>query len=88
MLARCRGVAAERDRVRAGLLAMGYVVPPSQANFVWLPLGQQTAAFNEHCLEHKVVVRPFPGDGARITIGDPSENEMFLAAAAGFQPPM
>jgi histidinol-phosphate aminotransferase len=88
MLARCRGVAAERDRVRAGLLAMGYVVPPSQANFVWLPLGQRTAAFNEHCLEHKVVVRPFPGDGARITIGDPSENEMFLAAAAGFQPPM
>ena len=39
MLARCRGVAAERDRVRAELLAMGYPVPHSQANFVWLPLG-------------------------------------------------
>ncbi|MGH3780831.1 MAG: histidinol-phosphate transaminase [Pseudonocardiaceae bacterium] len=81
MLERCRGVTAERDLVRAELLAMGYAVPRSQANFVWLPLGEQTAAFAEHCLEHKVVVRPFSGDGARITIGDASENGMLLAAA-------
>jgi histidinol-phosphate aminotransferase len=82
VLARCQGVAAERDRVRAGLLAMGYPVPDSQANFVWLPLGAQTTAFTEHCLEHKIVIRPFPGDGARITIGDPAENDAFLAAAS------
>jgi histidinol-phosphate aminotransferase len=81
MLARCQGVATERGRVRAELLTMGYPVPPSQANFVWLPLGAQTAAFTEHCLEHKVVIRPFPGDGARITIGDPAENKLLLAAA-------
>lgn len=81
MLDRCRGVATERDRVRAELLAMGYPVPCSQANFVWLPLGEQTVAFTEYCLEHKVIVRPFPGDGARITIGDASENLMLLAAA-------
>jgi histidinol-phosphate aminotransferase len=81
LLARCQRVAAERDRVRAELLAMGYPVPDSQTNFVWLPLGAQTAAFDEHCLAHKVVVRPFPGDGARITIGDPTENETFLTAA-------
>ncbi|MGH3548618.1 MAG: histidinol-phosphate transaminase, partial [Pseudonocardiaceae bacterium] len=81
MLDRCRSVTAERDRVRAELLAMGYPVPRSQANFVWLPLGEQTAAFAECCLEHKVIVRPFAGDGARITIGDASENGMLLAAA-------
>jgi histidinol-phosphate aminotransferase len=81
MLARCRGVGAERDRVRAELLAMGYPVPRSQANFVWLPLGEQTTAFSKHCLEHKVVIRPFPSDGVRITIGDPAENELFLTAA-------
>ena len=84
MLARCRAVAAERDRVRAELLEMGYLVPRSQANFVWLPLGEQTVAFNEHCLGHKIVIRPFPGDGARITIGDPAENEAFLTAARGW----
>ncbi|MBV8539039.1 MAG: histidinol-phosphate transaminase [Pseudonocardiales bacterium] len=81
LLARCRGVVAERARVRAELLALGYPVPDSQANFVWLPLGEQTATFTEHCLAHKIVIRPFPGDGARVTISDPSENDTFLAAA-------
>ncbi|MEO7195781.1 MAG: histidinol-phosphate transaminase, partial [Pseudonocardiaceae bacterium] len=79
LLARCRGVAAERDRVRAELLTLGYLVPDSQANFVWLPLGGRTAAFAEHCLAHKIVIRPFPGDGTRITIGDPVENDAVLA---------
>ncbi|MGH3908320.1 MAG: pyridoxal phosphate-dependent aminotransferase [Pseudonocardiaceae bacterium] len=84
LLARCRGVATERDRVRGELLAMGYPVPDSQTNFVWLPVGERTAAFNEHCLEHKVVVRAFPGDGTRVTLGDHGENEAFLAAARSF----
>ncbi|MGH3940634.1 MAG: pyridoxal phosphate-dependent aminotransferase [Pseudonocardiaceae bacterium] len=84
LLARCRAIATERGRVRAELLGMGYEVPQSQANFVWLPLGARTAAFNDHCLEHKVVVRAFPGDGARVTVGDPDENEAFLAAARNF----
>lgn len=82
LLARCRGVCAERDRVRAELLAMGYAVPDSQANFLWLPLGERTTAFTEHCLDHKIVIRPFTGEGVRVTISDPAENEAFLAAAA------
>jgi histidinol-phosphate aminotransferase len=81
LLAHCREVAAERDRVRAELLAMGYAVPDSQTNFVWLPLDERSTAFNEHCQAHKIVIRPFSGDGVRVTIGDPHENEMFLAAA-------
>ncbi|MGH3686937.1 MAG: pyridoxal phosphate-dependent aminotransferase [Pseudonocardiaceae bacterium] len=81
LLARCRGVVAERNRVRAELLAMGYPVPESQANFVWLPLGAQTTPFTEHCLEHHIVIRPFSPDGARITISTRSENEVFLTAA-------
>jgi histidinol-phosphate aminotransferase len=85
LLARCQRIATERDRVRAELLAMGYLVPDSQANFVWLPLGERTAAFDEHCLEHKVVVRGFPGAGARVTVSDPAENEAFLAAARSFR---
>ena len=87
LLARCQGIAAERDRVRAELLAMGYPVPDSQANFVWLPLGERTAAFNNHCLDHKIVIRPFPAEGARVTISTPTENEAFLAAARTFDLP-
>jgi histidinol-phosphate aminotransferase len=85
LLARCQGVTTERDRVRAELLAMGYPVPDSQTNFVWLPLGEQTTDFAEHCLSHKIVIRPFPGDGARVTISDAADNELFLAAARSWR---
>ncbi|HEX8866648.1 MAG TPA: histidinol-phosphate transaminase [Lentzea sp.] len=84
LMVRCRAIVAERVRVRGELLAMGYDVPETQANFVWLPLGERTAAFNEHCLAHKVVVRAFVGEGARVTIGEPDENDAFLAAARSF----
>lgn len=84
LLARCRGVAAERDWVRGELAAMGYAVPPSQTNFVWLALAARTEEFNEHCLENKVVIRAFAGDGARVTVGERAENEVFLAAARSF----
>jgi histidinol-phosphate aminotransferase len=81
---RCREIMGERVRVRDALLGAGYDVPETQANFVWLPLGERTAAFNEHCLEHKVIVRAFAGDGARVTIGTPQENDVFLTAARSF----
>jgi histidinol-phosphate aminotransferase len=84
LLARCREIMADRTRVRAELLAMGYDVPVTQANFVWLPLRERTMEFNEHCLDHKVIVRPFAGDGARVTIGDPAENDTFLEVAQSF----
>ena len=65
-------------------MEQGYELPASQANFVWLPLRERTTAFNEHCLQRRIVVRAFPGDGARVTIGTPAENDAFLAAAASF----
>ncbi len=85
LLASCAEVADERERVRAALLGAGYDVPPSQANFFWLPLGEDTAAFAGHCLDQKVVVRPFPGDGARVTVGTPEENDVFLTAARSWR---
>jgi histidinol-phosphate aminotransferase len=84
LLVRCRQIVGERGRVRSELLAMGYEVPPSQANFVWLPLGERTMAFNEHSLDQKVIVRAFGGDGVRVTIGEPAENDAFLAVARSF----
>ncbi|WP_018683404.1 histidinol-phosphate transaminase [Actinokineospora enzanensis] len=84
LLARCREIVAERGRVRAELVEAGYEVPESEANFVWLPLGERAMEFNEHCLAQKVVVRAFAGDGVRITITTPDENDVFLAAARSF----
>ncbi|MGW6376584.1 histidinol-phosphate transaminase [Rhodococcus sp. NPDC055112] len=83
LLARTDGVVAERTRVRDALIAGGYDVPPTSANFLWLPLGDQAAAFGEAGVAAKVLTRPFAGDGVRVTIGDPDENDTFLAFALG-----
>jgi len=84
LLASCADVIQERVRVRDALLAAGFTVPPTQSNFVWLALGEHTAPFAAHCLDHKVVVRPFHPDGVRVTVSTPEENDAFLAAARAF----
>ncbi|AQA24934.1 aminotransferase domain protein [Rhodococcus sp. MTM3W5.2] len=63
LLARTDGVVAERTRVRDALIAGGYDVPPTSANFLWLPLGDQAAAFGEAGVSAKVLTRPFAGTG-------------------------
>jgi len=78
---RCELVIAERERVTAALGALVAGVPPSQSNFVWLPIGARSAAFAEACAAGGVLVRAFPGDGVRVTIGTPAENDAFLALA-------
>jgi histidinol-phosphate aminotransferase len=84
LLASCAVAIEERVRVRDALLDTGYPVPPTQSNFVWLALGERTAPFAAHCMDHKVIVRPFHPDGVRVTISTPEENEAFLAAARSF----
>jgi histidinol-phosphate aminotransferase len=74
----------ERDRVAKELAAAGYDVPLSQANFVWLPLGDDSAAFAAHCESGGVTVRPFAGEGVRVTTGLPDENDQFLALVSAW----
>ncbi|MDL9937718.1 histidinol-phosphate transaminase [Gordonia sp. ABSL1-1] len=81
LLARTDAVVAERTRVTARLRDAGYRVPPSQANFVWLDLGDATIDFATACVAAGVVVRPFAGDGVRVTITNETENDAFLAFA-------
>ncbi|MEU4383156.1 histidinol-phosphate transaminase [Micromonospora echinofusca] len=78
---RCALVVAERDRVTEALRKLVGDVPDSQANFVWLPLGDRAVDFAKACEARGVIVRPFAGDGVRVTIGTPAENDAFLAAA-------
>lgn len=81
LLDRTDAVIAERERMRAGLLAAGYRVPPSEANFVWIDLGASTAEFAEASATAGVLIRPFAGEGVRVTAGDPHENDLFLRFA-------
>jgi histidinol-phosphate aminotransferase len=82
LLARTDAVVAERGRVGDELTRLGYTFPPSQANFVWLPLGPRTADFAARAAEARVLVRPYGDDGARVSIGAREENDAFLAFAA------
>lgn len=81
---RVASVVSERERVRAALTELGFPVPPSQANFVWLALGEQTMVFARSCEERGVIVRPFAGDGVRVSVGAPAENDRFLQVAGDF----
>mgnify|MGYP001811740385 FL=1 len=73
---------AERDRVVASLRAAGHAFPDPQANFVWLPLGDRTDGVYLALERRGVVTRPFSGEGLRVTIGTPAENDRFVDALA------
>ena len=82
LLERVRLLTARRDVVVDGLRAAGWRVPDAQGNFVWLPAGAESmdaaAAFEEEGL----IVRPFAGDGVRISIGEEDSVEKVLRIAA------
>ncbi|MGH3424356.1 MAG: histidinol-phosphate transaminase, partial [Nocardioidaceae bacterium] len=59
----------ERTRVVDALRGQGWDVPDTQANFFWLTLGDETMDFAAECAEAGVTVRPFAGDGVRVSIG-------------------
>src|SRR5690606_84172 len=84
MRRRCDLVIAERQRVTEAVRKLVPDVPDSQANFIWLPLGERSTAFATACAEGGVIVRPFAGEGVRVTIGTPDENDAFLALAEDF----
>jgi histidinol-phosphate aminotransferase len=85
LLERVEALVAERTRVVGELRAAGWDVPETHANFVWMPLGEQTVAFAEAVQAEGVSVRPFPGEGARVTIGEREANDLFLKVACAWR---
>jgi histidinol-phosphate aminotransferase len=81
LLDRVESLCHERRRVVGELQAAGWDVPETHANFVWMPLGEDTVPFAETVQAEGVSVRPFPGEGARVTIGEPEANNLFLQVA-------
>jgi histidinol-phosphate aminotransferase len=85
LLERVEAVVKERDRVSGSLRAQGWTVPESEANFVWLRLGGRTTEFSAACDAAGIAVRPYAGEGARISIGTPAANDAFLSVASAFR---
>jgi histidinol-phosphate aminotransferase len=74
----------ERSRVKDELARIGYEVPDTQGNFVWLPLGDASDQFAQACEHGGVIVRSFAGDGVRVTIGEPFANDRWLRVLRDF----
>jgi histidinol-phosphate aminotransferase len=72
----------ERGRMLEGLRAQGWDVPDSQANFVWLGIGEHATQFAERCTRAGVLVRPFAGDGVRISVGEREATDLLLEVTA------
>jgi histidinol-phosphate aminotransferase len=85
LLERVAALVAERGRVVEALTAQGWTLPPTQANFVWLRLGERTTDFAAACERAGATVRPFAGEGVRITVGETEANDLLLRTAEAFR---
>lgn len=79
MAERTRQIIVERERIRGELIAAGFAVAPSYANFLWID-GVAGQAVLRRCEEQGVHVRPLGPRGVRLTIGSEAENDRLLAA--------
>ena len=80
-----RETIAERARVRAAIVDLGLVCPASQANFVFVDLGEVPLDLFAALSAHGIVVRRLGQFGSarntyRITIGTPPENDRLIGA--------
>ncbi len=82
---RVDALVAERERVTAALAEQGWVLPDTQANFLYFPLGEASAAFDDACHEAGLVVRRFGAEGVRVSIGETEANDRLLALAREFR---
>ncbi|MFJ6428830.1 histidinol-phosphate transaminase [Microbacterium maritypicum] len=82
LLERVAVIVERRARLVEGLRAQGWDVPDSQSNFVWLPAGERTDEVAAAFVENDLIVRPFSGDGIRISVGEEGSIARVLEVAA------
>ncbi|MEO3937492.1 histidinol-phosphate transaminase [Dermatophilaceae bacterium Soc4.6] len=81
---RVEAIVAERTRMAAALEGQGWTLSASEANFVWFPIGADSAAFAAACDAAGLVVRRYGDDGVRVTVAEPEANDRLLEVAAAF----
>lgn len=86
LLERVTVIAQRRDGLVARLREAGWPVPDAQGNFVWLPAGERAVEVAAAFEEAGLVVRPFAGDGVRISIGEEESLDRIVEAAASVAP--
>ncbi|MDO3696364.1 histidinol-phosphate transaminase [Curtobacterium flaccumfaciens] len=81
LLGRVTEIATLRDRIVVELRAQGWDVPDAQGNFLWLPTGERTATAAAAFEDAGIIVRAFPPEGIRISIGEHEAVETLLRTA-------
>ncbi|MET3809386.1 histidinol-phosphate transaminase [Arthrobacter sp. UYEF3] len=83
MAARVAAVTGERARMATQLEALGWRVPASQGNFLWIRTDDELRARLVDAFDHAgILVRAYQGDGVRITVADPASNNRVLRVLA------
>lgn len=88
LLARVGELVERRTALRDGLRAQGWAVPDTQSNFVWLPTRERTDEIADAFRSADIVVRPFSGDGIRISVGEHESVEKVLQVAQSVVEPL
>ena len=83
LMTRVDAIVAERARLLAGLRGAGLdrartARPTSSGS----PLGDHASAFAERSGRAGVLVRPFAGDGVRVSVGEPEATDLLLEITA------
>jgi histidinol-phosphate aminotransferase len=81
LLDRVARIVEARSAMVEELRSQGWTVAEQQANFIWLRLGPQSAAFAQACEAEGLSVRPFPDEGVRVTVAEGEANARFLEIA-------
>ena len=76
---------AERDRMAGALRSSGWKVPDSQANFVWITDAEATH-LAARLDRHGLTVRPFAGEGIRVSVGPRPANDRLVEVLAARHP--
>ncbi len=86
LLHRVAVLAARRDDLVRRLRETGWGVPDAQGNFVWLPAGDRALEVAAAFEEAGLIVRPFAGDGIRISVGEEESLDRIVEVAASVAP--
>jgi len=77
-------VVTERKRVWQAMNELGYQPPVTEANFLWLPIGDLAQPFADACGEQALSVRAFHPEGVRVSIGEVEANDRLIDVATSF----
>jgi histidinol-phosphate aminotransferase len=82
---RAEWLRAERSRVLHALTAQGWDLPASQGNFVYFPLGEESAAFAGFAEARGLVLRAYGVEGVRATIAEQEANDLLIEIAGAWR---